>query len=157
MISMRQQGMATRVGSTMTRIIGVVLVSVGALCCPESARADDDFSINWYTIDGGGAMLAAAGDFELSGTIGQLDASVSMAGGDFEITGGFWVGAVADPFCFGDLDENGEVDLNDLATLLGRYGTTSGMTYADGDLDDDGDIDLDDLAYLLGLYGTICP
>jgi hypothetical protein len=57
----------------------------------------------------------------------------------------------------GDLDGDGDVDLTDLAQLLGHYGTTSGATYADGDLDFDGDVDLSDLAELLGAYGTAYP
>jgi hypothetical protein len=56
----------------------------------------------------------------------------------------------------GDLDFDGDVDLADLAQLLGNYGETSGMTYADGDLDGDGDVDLGDLAGLLGSYGDTC-
>ena len=56
----------------------------------------------------------------------------------------------------GDLDFDGDVDLADLAQLLGNYGETSGMTYEDGDLDGDGDVDLSDLAGLLGSYGDTC-
>ena len=56
----------------------------------------------------------------------------------------------------GDLDLDGDVDLADLAELLGNYGETSGMTYEDGDLDGDGDVDLSDLAELLGSYGDTC-
>lgn len=56
----------------------------------------------------------------------------------------------------GDLDFDGDVDLADLAQLLGNYGETSGMTYEDGDLDGDGDVDLSDLAGLLGNYGDTC-
>jgi hypothetical protein len=59
------------------------------------------------------------------------------------------------PF-LGDLDYDSDVDLSDLAQLLGRYGMTSGASYEDGDLDLDGDVDLSDLAELLGVYGTIC-
>ncbi len=58
--------------------------------------------------------------------------------------------------CVGDLDGDSDVDLADLAQLLGNYGTTSGAAYEDGDLDGDGDVDLADLAALLAVYGTTC-
>jgi hypothetical protein len=62
-----------------------------------------------------------------------------------------------DPFtCPGDLDRDGDVDLGDLARLLGYYGLTSGATCADGDLDADGSVDLSDLASLLAVYGASC-
>jgi hypothetical protein len=60
------------------------------------------------------------------------------------------------PLCPGDLDNDLDVDLSDLAQLLGNYGTASGAVYEDGDLDGDGDVDLSDLAALLGQYGTTC-
>jgi lysyl endopeptidase len=62
-----------------------------------------------------------------------------------------------EPGCPGDLDGDNDVDLSDLAILLGNYGMTSGAVYEDGDLDEDGDVDLADLAALLGVYGTTCP
>lgn len=58
--------------------------------------------------------------------------------------------------CLGDLDGDSDVDLSDLAQLLGHYGVTNGATYEMGDLDGDGDVDLSDLAALLGVYGTTC-
>jgi hypothetical protein len=54
----------------------------------------------------------------------------------------------------GDLDGDGDVDLTDLAALLGNYGMTSGATWADGDMDGDGDVDLTDLSALLSNYGA---
>lgn len=60
------------------------------------------------------------------------------------------------PDCVGDLNGDCEVNLTDLATLLGSYGMTEGAAEEDGDLDDDGDVDLSDLAMLLGHYGEIC-
>ena len=56
----------------------------------------------------------------------------------------------------GDLDYSGNVDMSDLAQLLGHYRTTSGATYEDGDLDGDGDVDLSDLIVLLANYKTGC-
>ena len=117
----------------------------------------DDFTIDWWTVDGGGEMWTTGGDFELSGTIGQSDAGTAMIGGDFELIGGFWSGAAEDEFCYGDLDGDNDIDLADLAQLLSNYGTPSGAVYEDGDLDADGDVDLADLAGLLSVYGTTCP
>ena len=54
----------------------------------------------------------------------------------------------------GDFDDDGDVDLSDLAQFLGSYGLTGSVPYANGDLDGDGDADLADLAALLAVYGT---
>ncbi|MBU0617824.1 MAG: hypothetical protein KKI02_08915, partial [Planctomycetes bacterium] len=58
----------------------------------------------------------------------------------------------------GDLDRDGDVDLYDLAALLGAYGTCEGdpMYNPDADLDGSGCIDLADLAELLGNCGETC-
>ena len=60
------------------------------------------------------------------------------------------------PPCRGDLDGDRDVDVADLAVLLGHYGMTSGANGADGDMDCDGDIELSDLADFLGTYGDVC-
>jgi len=59
--------------------------------------------------------------------------------------------------CIGDLDNDRDVDLSDLAALLSHYGMTSGAGVAEGDLDCDGAVGLADLAALLAVYGTTCP
>ena len=58
-----------------------------------------DYSIDWYTIDGGGGQ-SSGGDFILTGTIGQPDAAYSR-GGNYELLGGFWPGG---PLCFIDFE-----------------------------------------------------
>ncbi len=134
------------------------VLSLAVMLALAPAVLAQDFDIDWYTIDGGGEMFTTGGDFELSGTIGQPDASTTiMSGGDFELAGGFWAGAAEDEFCYGDLDGDNDIDLADLAQLLSNYGTPSGAVYEDGDLDADGDVDLADLAGLLAVYGTTCP
>ncbi|MBU0616969.1 MAG: hypothetical protein KKI02_04575, partial [Planctomycetes bacterium] len=60
------------------------------------------------------------------------------------------------PPCFGDLDGDLDVDLADLATLIGNYGMTSGASGTDGDMDCDGNVDLSDLGALLARYGASC-
>jgi len=58
--------------------------------------------------------------------------------------------------CPGDVNHDGEVNLSDLAQLLGHYNMTAEATCEDGDLDDDDDVDLGDLAALLAVYGDTC-
>jgi hypothetical protein len=47
-----------------------------------------NFSIDWFTIDGGGGT-STGGVYTVTGTIGQPDAG-RMSGGNFTIEGGFW-------------------------------------------------------------------
>jgi len=49
------------------------------------------------------------------------------------------------------------VGTDDLAGLLGHFGTPSGASRDEGDLDSDGDVDLRDLTQLLGNFGGACP
>lgn len=56
----------------------------------------------------------------------------------------------------GDLDNDGDIDVDDLAVLLSRFGTVGGATWGMGDVDDDDDVDLQDLAYLIANYGKAC-
>lgn len=56
----------------------------------------------------------------------------------------------------GDLDEDGDIDISDLAILLAGFGTPSGAHWGLGDIDGDGDVDLQDMATLLGNFGSTC-
>jgi hypothetical protein len=47
------------------------------------------YSIDWYKIAGGGGT-STNGNYSVSGTIGQADASGAMSGGNYSLTGGFW-------------------------------------------------------------------
>jgi hypothetical protein len=47
------------------------------------------YSIDWYKIGGGGGT-SSGGAFQVSGTIGQPDASGALSGGQYSVTGGFW-------------------------------------------------------------------
>ena len=103
----------------------------------------DDFEISRSTIDGGGMMFSAGGDFELSGTIGQPDAGV-MEGDGFTLTGGFWFGEPPD-----DCNSDGWVDLIDYddfnECLSGPDSELPVPECNCFDLDGDGDVDLSDV------------
>jgi hypothetical protein len=59
-----------------------------------STALSTGYSIEWYTIDGGGAMNSSNGSYSLSGTIGQPDAG-ALNGGSYTLNGGFWPGTAA--------------------------------------------------------------
>ncbi len=56
------------------------------------------------------------------------------------------------PLWAGDNDTDGDVDFDDLGTLLGNYGLRNRL-YTQGDSDGDGWVSFDDLGRLLGNYG----
>jgi hypothetical protein len=47
------------------------------------------YTIDWNKIAGGGGT-DSGGNYSISGTIGQPDASSAMTGGNYSLTGGFW-------------------------------------------------------------------
>lgn len=105
-------------------------VGVNALLFATRANAQS-LDLSWHTVDGGGACPPTAsigGTFELSGTIGQHDASSfaqPMSGGTYTVVGGFWVVADSTPppacACPGDMNIDGQKDgrdIQDFATCL---------------------------------------
>jgi hypothetical protein len=68
----------------------VPLAALSSLLIFSSVATAQNYSIDWFTIDGGGGT-SAGGPYSLSGTIGQPDANQQpMTGGNFSISGGFW-------------------------------------------------------------------
>ena len=104
-----------------------------SICVTLTVTALGDYSIDWYTIDGGGGT-STGGPYVLSGTVGQADAGRS-SGGDYVLGGGFWPGSggcvvnlvdlaifldqwlLAEPELAADFDGSGTVDINDFAEL----------------------------------------
>jgi len=66
----------------------VLLAVCGLWLCGAAAQAQN-YSIDWFTIDGGGGT-STGGVYSVSGTIGQPDAGPAMSGGNYSLTGGFW-------------------------------------------------------------------
>jgi hypothetical protein len=63
-----------------------ILAFVALTVLSASAQS---YNIDWYKMAGGGGT-SSNGPYSLSGTIGQLDASGAMTGGNYSLTGGFW-------------------------------------------------------------------
>ena len=128
-----------------------IAICVGALgFVARAVTGPAEFVMTRSTIDGGGEMQSTGGEFMLSATIGQTDAGV-MTGGEFQLSGGFWFelpptdcngdglvglldhqtftacllgpngGIDASPCpCF-DVDGDGDITLNDFATLQAGF------------------------------------
>ena len=66
------------------------LVAGGLLfAAAQIALRAQQYSIDWYKIAGGGGTSTGA-VYQVTGTIGQPDASGAMTGGSYSLTGGFW-------------------------------------------------------------------
>jgi hypothetical protein len=66
-----------------------LLLFLPTLAYPPAVSAADTYDLSWWSIDGGGKMNPSAGEYSLSGTIGQPDAGVMIAG-EYTLVGGFW-------------------------------------------------------------------
>ena len=69
----------------------------GLLALLAATSRAQNFTIDWFTIDGGGGT-STGGIYSVSGTIGQPDAG-TMSGGTYSLVGGFWgvISAVQTP------------------------------------------------------------
>jgi hypothetical protein len=58
------------------------------LLMPALVANAQNYSIDWFTINGGGGT-SSAGAYAISGTLGQPDAG-NLSGGNYRLEGGFW-------------------------------------------------------------------
>ncbi len=148
----------------MTRIFKPILtsclvVSVLGLAA-LAAHLGEDIEINWFTVDGGGGD-STGGEFALLGTIGQPDAG-GMAGGPFELAGGFWSlpptskGCIRDPewLCDGDVDGDGQVNPVDSGLVQAVFGSLDDQDLCQFDMDCDGQLNPVDAGIVQSLFGT---
>ena len=81
--------MNTKKTSFPGRGAGRFLLALALVAFALQAAAQP-YSITWYKVAGGGGT-SANGQYSVSGTIGQPDASQqAMTGGSFSLVGGFW-------------------------------------------------------------------
>jgi hypothetical protein len=123
----------------------MLLVALTAMILTASASAE--YTVDWYTIDGGGSSESAGGGFTLAGTIAQPDAGVMMTGTELTIESGFWPGIRGPGLGAGDCDGDGDVDLVDYACFAACMTGPGGGVASEClpfDLDSDNDVDLGD-------------
>ena len=146
------------------RIIGLGIVFCMMSAVAASIVAAADYDLSWFTVDGGGGT-SSGGTYELTGTIGQADATAASAitGGGYALTGGFWSFTFQTCTTFSPADFNQDcfVDGNDLAIFNACLSGPSVALVGDcakADFDHDGDVDMDDFGIFQRCYsGTGKP
>ncbi|MBI5030039.1 MAG: hypothetical protein HZB51_05895 [Chloroflexi bacterium] len=73
----------------ITVAIAMIVAALALGNVPTSAKPADTYTIDWYTINGGGTMSTSGSPYTLSGTIGQSEAG-AISGGNYKLSGGFW-------------------------------------------------------------------
>lgn len=136
----------------------VLAVAVGPP--PALGQSGGGYDLTWSTLDGGGGT-STGGDYELTGTIGQPEATApaALSGAGIQLTSGFWVelGLTCAAFAPADFDHDCDVDAQDLAIFLlctsaptvAHSGTAECLAV---DLDTDGDVDQVDYAVFQRCY-----
>ena len=91
-----------RSGQPVNKAVWVLLATaalliLGAASAPAfSQSSGGQFEQLKSTIDGGGGR-SAGGQFSITGTLGQPDATPAMTGGTYAVKGGFWTGPTTAP------------------------------------------------------------
>ena len=122
--------------------------------------AKAQYEIPWHTIDCGGAIYSTGGSLSLGGTIGQHDAgsfTQPMAGGTFELVGGFWAVGGGACVCLGDMNADGQRNGRDIQTFVTCV--TIGGSCACADLNGASGATADDVPAFVAqlLSGAACP
>lgn len=82
----------------VSRLAFAAVATAGLALAPSEridAQASSSLSIDWYTIDAGGARSSSVSGLNLQGTIGQWDSAASRRG-RLSLHGGFWPGRPVD-------------------------------------------------------------
>jgi hypothetical protein len=84
----------TRICGIIVTLALVLVATVLLTQSPAGAQAPQQtYTLDWWSVDGGGTMSAAGGSYTLGGTAGQSDPGV-LTGGAYSLGGGFWRGGV---------------------------------------------------------------
>lgn len=135
------------------RLTSLLLASFLFFTLASSHAAAQAYTIDWRTIDGGGAMNIPAGLFTVSGTIAQPDANspaAPLAGGSFSLVGGFWT--IVAPRCAADFNVDGFVNSQDFFDFVTAFFNVS----PDADFNHNGVINSQDYFDFLSAFFSPC-
>ena len=72
--------------------LGAVAVLLAGSFPIAHAEGETGYTIDWWTVDGGGQTEPDGAGYTLSGTIGQADTD-GWSGSGYTLDGGFWSGS----------------------------------------------------------------
>lgn len=155
--------------NTLNRTIERALIGLLAVwlvtTAPAVGQSGDEYELSWSTIDGGGGVISG-GPYTMAVTIAQPDAGY-QAGGEFELFGGFWPGAI--PYAYtcwdagqcagqpsGDVTCDGSINLADIFALRASYANSKGEPAYNccADFNHDDTVNLADLFVFKAGFGT---
>ena len=134
-----------------------ILTACAAAILLGGAAALAQYSISWYTIDGGGQMYSTGGGYELGGTIGQPDAGPAagpLTNPPYSLVGGFWPAAVCG--CLSDLNFDGRRNGADVEGFVTCYLLGVGNCGC-ADMDQNGVLNSTDVALFVNGLVTATP
>lgn len=76
-------------------LLGAALLILASVVLGTPAVAQQPqqtYTLDWWTVDGGGATFTGGNGYTLNGTVGQPDAGVLSGGDGYTLGGGFWKG-----------------------------------------------------------------
>jgi hypothetical protein len=104
-----------------------------------------------HVIASSGTFLEEGG-INLEYTIGETCVSRHESQDNLQLTEGFH--QINTSFCFGDFNNDQEVNTSDLLIFLGNFGSPCICL---PDLNGDGEVDTSDLLLFLSAFGSNCP
>ena len=135
----------------MRRIHAVPFTALALLASTAPAQP---YVVDWHTMDAGGGV-SAGGQFEVSGTIGQHDASLALTGGSIELVGGFWAGVGGGGCNAADVAPPlGVLNFSDVIAFLTAFG---GMEPLADLAPPSGVYDFTDVIAFLSAFSAGCP
>ncbi len=137
-----------------------LIASAVTLILPGQALAQEEFSLDWHTIDCGGGS-SNGDEFVILATIGQPDAGTMMgpeSADSFSLAGGFWA-LVNSVGCYANCDgSTGSATLtaNDFQCFLNAF--AAGDSYANCDNSTSQPVlTANDFQCFLNAFATGCP
>jgi hypothetical protein len=138
---------------TMKNASFIALIAV----CPISSVNAQPYEIEQSVIAGGGST-SSGGSYSVSGTIGQHDAGGPLAGGTYQLSGGFWAGGntPVSRLC-ADQNGDGSVTPTDFTAWISNFNSNDLMA----DVNQDGAVTPTDFTAWIGAFnqgtnGPVC-